>query len=106
YAPDALKGKLDLLRGFCEEAGRRYEDLTISLRLGVRLTDRPGEERRHGEDPRQVTVGTPAEIADLCKRYQDIGVHEIGFGYRSTPSIEDTELTMQRLMAEVIPALR
>jgi probable F420-dependent oxidoreductase len=106
YTPDGLKAQLDLLRAFCVEAGRNYDDLTISLRLGVRIADRPNEGLRPNEDPRQVTVGTPAELTDLCKRYQDLGVHEIGFNYRSTPSVEDTELTMERLMSEVAPAMR
>ena len=108
YSVQALGEQLDRLRGICREEGRRYEDLIISARIGVRLADRPNAERLPvpGEDPRQVVVGTPAEIIELGKRYQDLGVHELGFHYRSTPEIDQLLLTMERVAAEIAPALR
>ena len=105
YSVEALREQLDRLRRICQEEGRRYEDLTISARIGVRLADRPNAERQPGEDPRQVVVGTPAEIVELGKRLQDLGVDELGFHYRSTPDLGQTLLTMERIARDIAPAL-
>ena len=105
YSVEDLRQKLDHLRQICQQEGRRYDDLRISLRLGVRLTERADEARQPGEDPRQVVVGTPAQLVELGKRYQDLGVHEIGFHYRSTPDVAQALRTMERIAQEVAPAL-
>lgn len=105
YSLDELRQQLDLLRRICADEGRRYEDLIISARYGVRVAAGPQDGRRPNEEPRQVFVGTIAEIVELGKRLADMGVHEIGFHYRSDPSLEGQLSTMEQLAAEVMPKL-
>ena len=105
YSVEDLGQKLAQLREICRAEGRDYDELLISLRLGVRFDERGAEGRLPGEDPRQVVVGTPTQIVELCKRNQELGVQEISFHYRSKPDLAEALQTMERLAQEVMPAL-
>jgi probable F420-dependent oxidoreductase len=97
--PDDLKPKLQYLRDQAARAGRDLAGFTVSLRLGLRLTDGPTE-RRRCEEPWKTLVGTPAQVADDLAVYQGLGVDEVVFDFR-TCSVEETRETLH-LGAEML----
>ncbi|MBI4588243.1 MAG: LLM class F420-dependent oxidoreductase [Candidatus Rokubacteria bacterium] len=66
-APDKLEEGLRLLREECTKAGRRYEDLAISLRAGISI-------RKEKSPDRRPMTGTPDEIIGDIRRYKALGV--------------------------------
>lgn len=64
---DRLEEGLRLLREECDRAGRRFEDLAITLRTGISIRAEPSSGRRP-------MVGTPEEIAGDIRRYRALGV--------------------------------
>jgi probable F420-dependent oxidoreductase len=71
FAPPAkIEEGLRFLRAACQQAGRRYEDLTVTVRAGLSLR----KERAPGRRP---LIGTPEEILDDLRRYQALGVQTV-----------------------------
>lgn len=91
--PDELKPALAELREQADRAGRSLADFVISLRLGLRLSGGPTE-RKPIEEPWKTIVGTPQQaIADL-RVYEQIGVTEVVFDFRSC-NTEETRETLE-----------
>src|SRR5262249_37319952 len=68
---EGLEAGLRELREECARQGRRFEELTITLRAGLALRSSPG-----GAD-RKTLQGTPEEIVGDLKRYQTLGVSHV-----------------------------
>lgn len=66
-APDKLEEGLRILREECKKAGRRFEDLAITLRAGVSI-------RKEKVPDRRPMTGTPEEIVSDIRRYKALGV--------------------------------
>ena len=58
---------LRLLKDACQKAGRRFEDLSITVRAGLSFRKERSSERRP-------LIGTPEEILEDLKGYQALGV--------------------------------
>jgi alkanesulfonate monooxygenase SsuD/methylene tetrahydromethanopterin reductase-like flavin-dependent oxidoreductase (luciferase family) len=80
-----------------EAAGRDRADLTYALNLQVRLADRPGE------DP-GVLAGPADHVVERLLQFVDAGFDAFNF----IPSAGDMDCRLQvdRLGAEIIPAVR
>ena len=66
-APDKLEEGLRVLREECKKAGRRFEDVAITLRVGVAI-------RKEKSADRRPMTGTPEEIVSHIRRYKALGV--------------------------------
>lgn len=58
------------LKAECARAGRRFEDLAISLRAGLSF-------RKERSPQRRPLIGTPEEILDDLRRFQALGVQTV-----------------------------
>jgi probable F420-dependent oxidoreductase len=98
--PDELARALELAREHLAAAGRDLAGFTVSLRLGLRLA--PGDARRRAnEAPGKVLVGTPADVAGELAVYEELGVDEIVFDFRTCSrdeTIETLELAAESLL--------
>jgi len=73
---EALEKGLALLREECSRQGRRFEDLTLSVRAGLSIRSAPA-----GPD-RKPLQGSPEQIVSDLRRYRDLGVHTVLFETR------------------------
>lgn len=77
------------------ENGRRFEDLTISVRAGLRIFDEASERVRP-----KIVAGTPAEITDQIRRYEDAGAQYFVFDFWGAGTA-DLIQTMERFANDV-----
>lgn len=68
--PEDIKSQLPVLQRYLEEAGRSLDEIRISAGVGFRIDNETRAERR----PFQ---GTPQQIIDDVRRYEEVGVHEM-----------------------------
>jgi len=95
--PTTLAQKLPTLHRFCQEAGRDPASLTLSTRvnnIGFR------EPNRNVDGRIAPLSGTPQQMLDKIRRYEDAGVSHIVIGLRRQSAAEMRD-TMQRFAHEV-----
>ena len=80
---DALEQGLGQLREECTRQGRRFDELTLSVRAGLSIRSAPA-----GPD-RKPLQGSPEQIVSDLRRYRDLGVHTVLFETRLR-DLEDT----------------
>jgi len=102
-SPAELRNGLAKIWEIAETAGRVVGDYQVSVRYGVRWSST--DERRPGEDEDRVLVGTAASIAASLRELADAGATDVMLDTR-TCSADEVDETLDRLGAEVIPALR
>ena len=96
--PATITQKLPLLRRLCEEAGRDPDQLTISTRVNNMAFGDSGDTVGR---PAPLS-GTPQQIIDNIRRYEDAGVRHIVMGIRARDP--DAMLqTIRRFADEVRP---
>jgi alkanesulfonate monooxygenase SsuD/methylene tetrahydromethanopterin reductase-like flavin-dependent oxidoreductase (luciferase family) len=108
--PEEAAHKDAVLRRWCDEVGRDSGEIERTLSLGpMVIRDDPAEaqaavrqiKEANPAMEREVVTGSAAEIADLCRRYADVGFRH--FIYHS-PSPHDEE-TLERFVTEVRPSI-
>ena len=95
---EALEKGLALLREECSRQGRRFEDLTLSVRAGLSIRSAPA-----GPD-RKPLQGSPEQIVSDLRRYRDLGVHTVLFETRLR-DLEDTVGIYETLARDIRPRL-
>ena len=109
-SPEEAAAKDAVLRRWCDEFGRDHTEIERTLSLGPMLIrDDPAEAeavvaRIKATNPgmeREVLTGSGAAIAELCRRYADVGFRH--FIYHA-PAPYDEE-TLERFVTEVRPAV-
>lgn len=97
---DAVQERLDRLRAFCGDHGRRYEDLQLAYKIFLSI----GEARRgmHGE--REPGTGSLEQIVDDLKRLKDMGFSHFIVRYRSDGEAEQ-RAQIARFTDEIVPAV-
>jgi probable F420-dependent oxidoreductase len=99
FAPfDRMEEGLRTLREECKRAGRRFEELEITLRAGTSIR----RERSPGE--RRPMTGTPEEIAEDIRRYQALGVSTILIETRQR-DLEDMIQIHEAFARDIRPAI-
>jgi F420-dependent oxidoreductase-like protein len=111
---DGFNRKSDLLRGYCEEIGRPFGDITRTHGPDCRLFETDEEADRWCDDPRggplrrdtttaeyrrNHLVGTPEQVAEQVQGFVDAGCKEFVLWLRDYPSDE----TLRRFIQEVVP---
>ena len=95
--PGELASKLPMLRRLCREAGRDPETIEISTRAnGVKFGDLGPD----AEGPVAPISGTPQQMLDAIRRYEEAGVSHIVLGLERS-SIEEATETVHRFAQEV-----
>ncbi|MCC6436967.1 MAG: TIGR03560 family F420-dependent LLM class oxidoreductase [Acidimicrobiales bacterium] len=105
--PELLAQKGAVLDRCCETQGR---DPSTVAHSAVALLFMPSdatvlEKVRSMSIERPTVIGTSSEVTDIMGAYRDAGVGEFiipGFNFRGQADLEDT---LQRFMAEVVPAI-
>jgi len=85
-SPEVCAGAIDLLRGFCAESSRRFEDIELSTHptFAIARTHEAAEaiarrmaadlERNLDDERDHWLIGTPDEITEGLQRYVDVGI--------------------------------
>ena len=95
-SPEGIRKHRADLVGYLAAQGRDIADFTISLRTSLEFTKDPLPE---GRTP---CTGTPQQIIDDVKRYQEVGLDHMSVGPRTTDFQEAMEY-IERFASEVIP---
>ncbi len=114
---EAFERKSGLLARYCEEVGRRFEDITRTHGPDCRLFDTDAEARSWcasegggnlwgGESTEQYLadnlVGTVDQVVEKTQAFVDAGCRGLILWLRDLPEDE----TLRRFMTEVVPALK
>jgi F420-dependent oxidoreductase-like protein len=108
--PEQARQKADVLRRWCDELGRDFDEIERSISLGpILVRDDPAEAARVVADikqhnrgtQREFATGSAAELAERWQGYVDAGFRHL-VAHLAPPY--DAE-TLERFATEVIPAL-
>ena len=89
--------RLATLKRLAQDAGRRYEDLSLAYKLFLSI----GEAKRSRFDAREPGTGSLAEITDDIKRLFDLGFGKIIVRYRGSNAAELTR-QIDRFVTEIV----
>jgi F420-dependent oxidoreductase-like protein len=113
--PETMRHKVQVLKEHCASVGRDPDAIKRSANMPVAFTSRPEESeqliasvtRRYGWPEPHVRdlllVGSPAQIQDKLGQMADVGIDQIFVPTFLPPWKQET---LDRLIAEVAPALR
>lgn len=95
-APEAFKEVVPQFQAAVREAGRRPEDIEVSLKVRLRFGD--------GPDPQPPLRGSPEQVIASIGQYQALGVQHLILDF-VPETIDNALATMDRFTREVRPAL-
>jgi probable F420-dependent oxidoreductase len=95
---DMLAERLATLKRLAQDAGRRYEDLSLAYKLFLSI----GEAKGSRYDAREPGTGSVAEIGDDIKRLFDLGFGRIIVRYRGS-NAADLARQIDRFVTEIVP---
>jgi alkanesulfonate monooxygenase SsuD/methylene tetrahydromethanopterin reductase-like flavin-dependent oxidoreductase (luciferase family) len=109
--PDAIRHKLEVLKGHCEREGRDYEEITRSTSINVHLledgedpkkaTERARMGRAYEDYSREFMVGTSEEISGRIRPIAEAGANYI---ITYMPRVAYEPEMVERFAREVVPA--
>ena len=94
--PAEMQEKIAQLRAFAQQAGRDPRRITLAMGSSIQFTDGAAT------GPRSLFTGTPAQIVDTLRRYQELGIQNFRCDFPS-PSIDGLLQAMERFATEVRP---
>jgi probable F420-dependent oxidoreductase len=94
--PEAFKAVVPQFHAAVKEAGRRPEDIEISLKVRLRFGDSP--------DPEPPLHGSPAQVIATIRQYEALGVQHLVLDF-VPETIDNILATMDRFARQVRPAL-
>jgi alkanesulfonate monooxygenase SsuD/methylene tetrahydromethanopterin reductase-like flavin-dependent oxidoreductase (luciferase family) len=94
--PEAFKAVVPQFHAAVKEAGRRPEDIEVSLKVRLRFGDGPA--------PQPPLHGSPAQVIATIKAYEALGVQHLVLDF-VPETIDNVLATMERFAREVRPAL-
>jgi probable F420-dependent oxidoreductase len=98
--PEEMREKLDELKRLTDEAGRDFNEITISFKAPLYEPDMKevaGERRRF--------TGSPEQVADDIREYGSLGISELIFDFRGETIDASTE-GMEKFAKELMPLTR
>jgi probable F420-dependent oxidoreductase len=96
--PAEMREKIAQLRAFAEQAGRDPQRITLAMGSSIQFTDGAAT------GPRSLFTGTPAQIGDTLRRYQELGVQNFRCDFPSR-TVDGLLQAMERFATEVRPQL-
>ncbi|MGQ4807443.1 F420-dependent glucose-6-phosphate dehydrogenase [Candidatus Entotheonellaceae bacterium PAL068K] len=97
HTPDSLAPLVAQFHAAVHAAGRRPDELEISLKVRLRFGA--------GPDPQPPLHGTPEQVITTIKQYEALGVHHLVLDF-APETIDNALSTLDRFVREVRPALR
>ena len=94
--PEAFNAVVPQFHAAVKEAGRRPEDIEVSLKVRLRFGDGPA--------PQPPLHGSPAQVIATIKAYEALGVQHLVLDF-VPETIDNVLATMERFAREVRPAL-
>jgi probable F420-dependent oxidoreductase len=94
--PAEMQEKIAQLRAFAQQAGRDPQRITLAMGSSIQFTDGAAT------GPRSLFTGTPAQIVDTLRRYQELGIQNFRCDFPSL-SIDGLLQAMERFATEVRP---
>ncbi len=108
--PDAVRHKLDVLRGHCDTLGRDFNTITRSYSANIHILENAanGEAETaqargdisYADYARTRFVGTAEQIAERLRTYTDLGMN---YFIIYLPRVAYDQTQLQRLASEVVP---
>jgi probable F420-dependent oxidoreductase len=96
--PAEMQEKIAQLRAFAQQAGRDPQRITLAMGSSIQFTDGAAT------GPRSLFTGTPAQIVETLRRYQELGIQNFRCDFPSL-SIDGLLQAMERFATEVRPQL-
>jgi probable F420-dependent oxidoreductase len=96
--PAEMQEKIAQLRAFAQQAGRDPRRITLAMGSSIQFTDGAAT------GPRSLFTGTPAQIVETLRRYQELGIQNFRCDFPSL-SIDGLLQAMERFATEVRPQL-
>jgi probable F420-dependent oxidoreductase len=94
--PAEMQEKIAQLRAFAQQAGRDPQRITLAMGSSIQFIDGAAT------GPRSLFTGTPAQIVDTLRRYQELGIQNFRCDFPSL-SIDGLLQAMERFATEVRP---
>jgi probable F420-dependent oxidoreductase len=94
--PAEMQEKIAQLRAFAQQAGRDPQRITLAMGSSIQFTDGAAT------GPRSLFTGTPAQIVETLRRYQELGIQNFRCDFPSV-SIDGLLQAMERFATEVRP---
>ncbi len=94
--PAEMQEKIAQLRAFAQQAGRDPRRITLAMGSSIQFTDGAAT------GPRSLFTGTPAQIVESLRRYQELGIQNFRCDFPSL-SIDGLLQAMERFATEVRP---
>jgi probable F420-dependent oxidoreductase len=94
--PAEMQEKIAQLRAIARQAGRDPQRITLAMGSSIQFTDGPIA------GPRSLFTGTPVQIVETLRRYQELGIQNFRCDFPS-PSIDGLLRAMERFAMEVRP---
>jgi probable F420-dependent oxidoreductase len=94
--PAEMQEKISHLRAFAQQAGRDPQRITLAMGSSIQFTDGAAT------GPRSLFTGTPAQIVETLRRYQELGIQNFRCDFPSL-SIDGLLQAMERFATEVRP---
>lgn len=94
--PAEMQEKIAQLRAFAQQAGRDPQRITLAMGSSIQFTDGAAT------CPRSLFTGTPAQIVETLRRYQELGIQNFRCDFPSV-SIDGLLQAMERFATEVRP---
>ena len=98
--PIRMKERLKTLKQFCENSGRRFEDLELVYKIFIN----PGEPKKGPFGEREIGSGSEAQIIDDLKNVLGSGFTRVVARYRGD-NAKEQQIQMERFAEEIIPQL-
>jgi F420-dependent oxidoreductase-like protein len=76
--PEIMRGKLDVLRGHCDDLGRDFSEMNVSTQALIFMNDDESalDGIRKAELPMPAMIGTSRQCADVLAEHHEMGVDE------------------------------
>jgi probable F420-dependent oxidoreductase len=94
--PAEMQEKIAQLRALARQAGRDPQRITLAMGSSIQFTDGPIA------GPRSLFTGTPVQIVETLRRYQELGIQNFRCDFPSA-SIDGVLQAMERFATEVRP---
>ncbi len=99
--PAELEGVVERFAKVCAEAGRPVQEVTLSVRSSVKLTDGPATP----EEQQTPITGNVQQVVDVLKEFQRLGIQHVCLGPRVAPTLESYLQAVEVIGREIKPAL-